>query len=128
METILYGLFFITGFLVHASYTYVLGLGYSVVSIKQSLEDSLLILGKAFERIIVMNEVTYKALEQKGLDTKEIEKYRRLDRLDLDTTMDIGINNIIHFVPSRYKDFLNFHDWKTANKEITRIIKERNNS
>ena len=125
MEIILYGLFFITGYLVHATYTYVLGLGSSVLLLKRATEDGLLILATAYEKNIYMNETTYQSIIKKGLEEEEIEKYRKMDKLEIEATMDLVVGTLVHAVPNRYRELISFKDWKTAEKEITRIIKER---
>jgi hypothetical protein len=125
MEIILYGLFFITGILVHSAYTYVLGLGTLAVTTKQSVDDSLLIMGTTYEKIIGMNESLYKGMIDKGIDEKEIEIHRRMDKAELEALMNIVVINLKGVVPARLGGFANFHDWKTANKEITKIIKFR---
>jgi hypothetical protein len=125
MEIILYGLFFITGFLVHSAYTYVLGLGTLAVTTKQTIDDCLLMIGTTYEKIIGMNESMYKGMIDKGIDEKDIEIHRRMDKAELTALMDIVVINIKGVVPSRLKHFANFNDWNAANKEITKIIKHR---
>ena len=126
MDFILYGLFFITGWLTHAAYTYVLTLGSSALSIKQSVDDCLLLLGAAYEKIIFVNEAIYQGLIKKGVDEKEVELYRKMDKLELDSLMDVAVVNIKTAVPSRYKELMPYGDWKSANKHITSIAKIRN--
>ena len=125
MELILYGLFFITGILVHSAYTYVLGLGTLAVTTKQSIDDSLLLIGTAYEKIIGMNEMMYKNMIDKDIDDKEIEIHRRMDKAEMEALMDIAVINLKGVIPSRLEGFANFHDWKSASKEITKIIKLR---
>ena len=125
MEVILYGLFFITGILAHSAYTFVLGLGTLAVTTKQSIDDSLLIIGQAYEKVVGMNEVMYKAMADKGVDEKEIEIHRRMDKAELEALMNIVVNNLRGAVPKRLQDFANFDNWKAAEKEITKIIKLR---
>ena len=125
MDIILYCLFFITGWLTHASYTYVLTLGSSALSIKQSIDDCLLLLGSAYEKIIFVNEGVYQSLIKKGIDEKEIELHRKMDKLELESLMDIAVVNIKFSIPSRYKELMPCADWKSANKQITSIAKLR---
>ena len=125
MEIILYILFFITGFLVHSTYTYVLGLGTLAVTTKQSIDDCLLIIGTTYEKIIGINESMYKGMNDKGVDEKEIEIHRRMDKAEMEALMDIAVINLKGVIPSRLEGFANFHDWKSASKEITKIIKLR---
>ena len=125
MDIILYGLFFITGWLTHASYTYVLSLGSSALSIKQSIDDCLLLLGSAYEKIIFLNEGVYQSLIKKGIDENEVELYRKMDKLELESLMDVAVVNIKFSIPSRYKELMPCADWKSANKQITSIAKLR---
>jgi hypothetical protein len=125
MDIILYGLFFITGWLTHASYTYVLTLGSSALSIKQSIDDCLLLLGSAYEKIIFVNEGVYQSLIKKGIDENEIELHRKMDKLELESLMDVAVVNIKFSIPSRYKELMPCADWKSANKQITSIAKLR---
>ena len=125
METILYGLFFIVGYLVHATYTHVLGLGIAAVSYKQSMEDCLLIIANTYERQVSLNEGWYVILHQKGFERKEIERLRRKDKIELESTMDVLVGNLISVSPQRFRNLLEFNDWKTANIEVTKIIKRR---
>jgi hypothetical protein len=125
MEFILYGLFFITGVLVHSAYTYVLGLGTLGVTTRQSIDDSLLVIGSTYEKIISMNETMYKGMVEKGVDEKEVDIHRRMDKAELEALMNIVVINLKSVVPKRLQGFANFSDWRTAEKEITKIIKFR---
>jgi hypothetical protein len=125
MEIILYGLFFITGLLAHSAYTYVLGLGFLAVSTKQSINDCLLLLGSAYEKIIGMNEMMYKGMADKGIEEGQIKIHKQMDKAELQSLMDISIYNLKGVIPTRLQSFADFHDWNTASKEITKIIKQR---
>ncbi len=125
MEIILYGLFFIVGYLVHATYAYVLGLGIAAVSYKQSMEDCLLIIANTYERQVSLNEGWYIILHQKGFERQEIERLRKKDKIELESTMDVLIANLISSSPERFRNLLEFNDWKTANLVVTKIIKQR---
>ncbi len=125
MEIILYGLFFIVGYLVHATYTFVLGLGSAAISYRQSVEDCLLIIANTYERQVSLNEGWYIILHQKGFERQEIERLRKKDKIELESTMDVLIANLISSSPERFRNLLEFNDWKTANLVVTKIIKQR---
>tara|TARA_X000001388_G_scaffold46503_1_gene33071 strand:- start:1590 stop:1991 length:402 start_codon:yes stop_codon:yes gene_type:complete len=127
MELILYILFFVVGILVHATYTYVLGTGTLILMVKGSIEDALLVIGTVYEKTIQVQETTYKYLSDCGVDEKEIEIQRKMDKIENDTVFDLIIGNLIHIIPERLKHLALFHNWKTAKKHITKIIKDRNN-
>ncbi len=125
MEIILYGLFFIVGYLVHATYTFVLGLGSAAISHRQSVEDCLLIIANTYERQVSLNEGWYIILHQKGFERQENERLRKKDKIELESTMDVLIANLISSSPERFRNLLEFNDWKTANLVVTKIIKQR---
>jgi len=128
MEIILYGLFFITGYLFHSTITYVLSLGISVTIYKRAVEDCLLLFGDNYEKQIHMNEALYISLKQSGASEEVIKDLKKRDKIKLNEHMNSVIYNMLRIIPSRFKNLVEFNDWETANKEITRIVKERNNS
>ena len=125
MELILHILFFVAGMLVHATYTYVIGAGTLVILVKQSIEDGLLILGTSYEKIVYIQETTYKYLSDCGVSDQEIEIHRKMDKIENETIFDIIVGNLVHVVPERLKHLAPFTNWKTAQKQITKIIKDR---
>jgi|TARA_A100001515_G_scaffold145081_1_gene151864 hypothetical protein len=127
MELILYILFFIVGILVHATYTYVLGAGTLVLMVKGSIEDALLAIGTAYEKTIHIQETTYKYLLDCGVNEKDIELHRKMDKIENETIFDLIIGNLVHVVPKRLKHLAPFNNWKTAQKHLEKIIKDRNN-
>ncbi len=125
MEIILYVLFFITGVLAHSTYTYVLGLGTLAITTRRCIDDCLLIIGTTHEKIKSMNRTFYKSMIDKGVDEKEIEIHQRMDNAELESLMNIVIKNFKGVIPNRLQGLADFHNWKTANKEIAKIIKFR---
>jgi len=128
MEIILYGLFFITGYLFHSTITYVLSLGISVTIYKRAVEDCLLLFGDNYEKQIHMNEALYLSFKQSGAPEEVINDIKKRDKIKLDEHMNSVISNMLKIIPPRFRNLIEFNNWETANKEITRIIKERNNS
>jgi hypothetical protein len=57
-----------------------------------------------------------------------IKDLKKRDKIKLNEHMNSVIYNMLRIIPSRFKNLVEFNDWETANKEITRIVKERNNS
>ena len=72
-----------------------------------------------------MNETMYKGMVEKGVDEKEVDIHRRMDKAELEALMNIVVINLKSVVPKRLQGFANFSDWRTAEKEITKIIKSR---
>jgi hypothetical protein len=128
MEIILYGLFLITGYLFHSTITYVLSLGISVTIYKRAVEDCLLLFGDNYEKQIHMNEALYLSFKQSGAPEEVINDIKKRDKIKLDEHMNSVISNMLKIIPPRFRNLIEFNNWETANKEITRIIKERNNS
>ena len=125
MEFILYGLFFITGWLAHAVVAYVLSLGSSVVLFQRTIEDCLLVVGRTYEGYVTAREYKMENLRIAGKSEKELELERKMDATTMASIQATLIRNILHNVPSKFEGLVRFHDWSSAMDEITRIIKQR---
>lgn len=125
MEIILYGLFFITGYLFHSTITYVLSLGISVTIYKRAVEDCLLLFGDNYEKQIHMNEALYLSFKQNGAPEEIINELKKKDKIKLNDHMNAVISNMLKIIPTRFKNLIEFNNWETAEKEITKIIKSR---
>jgi len=125
MEIILYGLFFITGYLVHSTIVYVLSLGISVTIYKRAVEDCLLLFGDNYEKQIHMNEALYLSFKQNGAPEEIINELKKKDKIKLNDNMNAVISNMLKIIPTRFKNLIEFNNWETAEKEITKIIKSR---
>jgi hypothetical protein len=125
MEIILYGLFFITGYLVHSTIVYVLSLGISVTIYKRAIEDCLLLFADNYEKQIHMNEALYLSFKQSGAPDEVIDDLKKRDKIKLKEHMNSVISNMLKIVPTRFRNLIDFNNWETAEKEITKIIKSR---
>ena len=125
MEIILYGLFFITGYLTHSTIVYVLSLGISVTIYKRAVEDCLLLFGDNYEKQIHMNEALYLSFKQNGAPEEIINELKKKDEIKLNDHMNAVISNMLKIIPKRFKNLIEFNNWETAEKEITKIIKSR---
>ena len=125
MQIILYGLFFLTGYLFHSTITYVLSLGISVTIYKRAVEDCLLLFADNYEKQIHMNEALYLSFKQKGAPEEEVADMKKRDKIKLNEHMNSVISNMLRIIPQRFKNLIEFNNWETAEKEITKIIKSR---
>ena len=125
MEIILYGLFFITGYLTHSTIVYVLSLGISVTIYKRAIEDCLLLFADNYEKQIHMNEALYLSFKQNGAPDEIINELKKKDKIKLNDHMNAVISNMLKIIPKRFKNLIEFNNWETAEKEITKIIKSR---
>ena len=125
MEIILYGLFFITGYLFHSTIVYVLSLGISVTIYKRAVEDCLLLFGDNYEKQIHMNEALYLSFKQSGAPDEVIKELKKKDKIKLKEHMNSVISNMLKIIPIRFRNLIEFSNWETAEKEITKIIKSR---
>ena len=125
MQIILYGLFFLTGYLFHSTITYVLSLGISVTIYKRAVEDCLLLFADNYEKQIHMNEALYISLKQSGASEEVIKDLKKRDKIKLNEHMNSVISNMLKIIPIRFKNLVEFSNWETAEKEVTKIIKSR---
>jgi hypothetical protein len=125
MEVILYGLFFITGYLMHSTIVYVLSLGVSVTIYKRAVEDCLLLFADNYEKQIHMNEALYLSFEKGGAPEEIIKDLKKRDKIKLNEHMNSVILNMLRIIPDRFRNLVDFNNWKTAEIQITKIIKSR---
>jgi len=125
MEIILYGLFFITGYLFHSAFVYVLSMGVSVTIYKRAVEDCLLLFADNYEKQIHMNEALYLSFKQSGAPEQVIKDLKKRDKIKLNDQMNSVISNMLKIIPPRFRNLVEFNNWETAEKEITKIIKSR---
>ena len=125
MEIILYGLFFITGYLFHSAFVYVLSLGVSVTIYKNAIDDCLLLYASNYEKQVHMNEALYLSLKQSGASDEVLRDLKKRDKIKLTELMNSAITNMLKIVPTKFRNLLTFNNWETAEKEITKIIKSR---
>jgi hypothetical protein len=125
MDFILYGLFFITGWLTHAVVAYILSLGSSALLFQRTMEDCLLVVGRTYEGYIFAQEYKMEHLRLAGKSEKELEIEQKMDATTMASIQATLIRNILHNVPSKFEGLVRFHDWDSAMDEVTRIIKER---
>ena len=125
MEIILYGLFFITGYLFHSAFVYVLSLGVSVTIYKNAIDDCLLLYASNYEKQVHMNEALYLSLKQSGASDEVLRDLKKRDKIKLKKLMNSAITNMLKIVPTKFRNLLTFNNWETAEKEITKIIKSR---
>ena len=125
MDIILYGLFFLTGYLMHSTLVYVLSLGVSVTIYKRAVEDCLLLFADNYEKQVHMNEAFYLSFKQKGSPEDVIKDMKKRDKIKLNQHMNSVISNMLRIIPERFRNLIEFSNWETAEKEITKIIKSR---
>ena len=125
MNIVLYGLFFITGYLFHSTVTYVLSLGISVTIYKRAVEDCLLLFADNYEKQKHLNEALYIHFKQSGASDEIIKDLKKKDKIKLKGHMNSIVTNMLSLIPMRFKNLVEFTDWETAEKEVTKIIKSR---
>ena len=72
-----------------------------------------------------MNETIYTTLKKSGAPDEVIKDVKKRDKIILNDHMNSVISNILRIIPERFKNLVEFNNWETAEKEITKIIKSR---
>jgi hypothetical protein len=102
-----------------------LSLGISVTIYKRAVEDCLLLFADNYEKQTHMNEALYLSFKQNGASEEVIKDMKKRDKIKLKGHMDSIISNMLNIIPIRFKNLVEFNNWETAEKEVTRIIKSR---
>ena len=72
-----------------------------------------------------MNEALYLSFKQSGAPEEVIKDLKKRDKIKLNEHMNAVIANMLKIIPPRFKNLIEFNNWETAEKEITKIIKSR---
>ncbi len=72
-----------------------------------------------------MNEALYLSFKQKGAPEEVIADMKKRDKIKLNEHMNSVISNMLRIIPQRFKNLIEFNNWETAEKEVTKIIKSR---
>jgi hypothetical protein len=72
-----------------------------------------------------MNEALYLSFKQSGAPEEVIADMKKRDKIKLNEHMNSVISNMLRIIPQRFKNLIEFNNWETAEKEVTKIIKSR---
>ena len=72
-----------------------------------------------------MNEALYLSFKQSGAPDEVIKELKKKDKIKLKEHMNSVISNMLKIIPERFRNLIEFNNWETAEKEITKIIKSR---
>tara|TARA_B100000131_G_C17943361_1_gene543302 strand:+ start:381 stop:764 length:384 start_codon:yes stop_codon:yes gene_type:complete len=117
-------LVFCLGFVFALIWNWLLGLGTSVVLIKNTINDCLLIMAKNIQTAYQSNEIKYLALQISEKDEKYIEFQKRVDNEQLVSLQNTIIRNFINSIPPKYNHLVKFGDWESAINYLNSTIKK----
>jgi hypothetical protein len=92
---------------------------------KRAVEDCLLLFADNYEKQIHMNEALYLSFEKGGAPEEIIKDLKKRDKIKLNEHMNSVILNMLRIIPDRFRNLVDFNNWKTAEIQITKIIKSR---
>lgn len=115
---------FIAGMIVCKLLGGMLSLGFSVLVLKQSRNDSLKILGMICQELVEIHELKRLEMVRMGKSDKEIQISQNVSKYHLKSIQDTVVRNLISVFPRNHDDILNFSDWESAMDQLNILIKE----
>ena len=103
-----------SGYLFSLFLSYLLRLGQGISIIKQSVDDSLMMFANASQKVRELNELSYFTMRKEGKTEDQIAIIERYDKMQINSTQNILIRNLITKIPHRYSNIFKFHDWDSA--------------
>ncbi len=97
-------------------------LGQTIIMVKTTINDCLLIMAKNIQTAYESNELKYHAMEIANKDSKYIEFQKKVDNSQLLSLQNTIIRNFINSIPTRYSRLVKFSDWKTAMSHLDDTI------
>jgi len=122
---LLYFLIFIGGALTSSLLSYILTFGYSILTMKKTVFDCLLVIARNVQAAYDIHELKNLALEIAGKDEKFIDFQKKLDQKELKSLKNTIIRNFINSVPPKYDNIIPFSDWDSAMLYLETEIKTR---
>ena len=115
---------FLCGIVAHSIWNYLVNIGSTIVMLKRTIVDCVLILAKNIQSVHELNHLKQEAWNLIGRDEKYIEFQKRADRITMSSLQNTAIRNFINSIPPKYSHLIKFHDWDSAMKYIDTVIKE----
>ena len=107
-------LMFLSGWCMHVLWAYLVGLGQTVIIMRSSMLDCLLMMGKNIQSVYEINYIKYETWKLMDRDEKYIAYQKLVDERELQSMKDLVIRNFINAIPPKYNHLVEFHDWDSA--------------
>ena len=111
---LLYFVSFVAGILVNALWGYMLGLGHSILMMRQTITDCLMVMARNIQAAYEINQLKYMAMDMSGKDKKFIDFQKSLDEKELKSLRNTVIRNFVNSIPPKYNSSVPFSDWDSA--------------
>ena len=115
---------FAGGVCFHAMWAYLVTMGYSLVMMRTTINDSIILLAKNIQSVYEINHIKEEAWKLAERDEKYIEFQKTIDEREIKSLKSTCIRNFINAIPPKYNHLVKFHDWSSAMNYIDKIIKE----
>jgi len=126
MDQIIYiTISFIVGVVLTRLWYSIVGLGYTSILMKRTINDCLLVMADNIQSSHESCEIKYAAFKIAERDDKYIEFQKKIDKQQQRTLQKTIIRNFMNSVPQSYNHLVEFHDWDSAMKHLTDQLKRR---
>ena len=116
-------IWFFAGVFVYRTLTAMLTYGHMAIFVKETMAQTLKLMGTVAEDIGFIKEVKYKHMSESGASDESIQLIKEIDDRTFNVWKSICISHMITNTPQPYRRQLKFEDWDDAMKELDRIYK-----
>jgi hypothetical protein len=122
---LMYFMAFMFGICTNMVWNYIYALGSSLIMVKATINDSLMLLAKNVQSVYEIHHLKQIALEVAEKDERLVEFHKSRDKSELDSLKNTAIRNFINSVPTRYSRLLPFDSWGTAMDYLDAELKSK---
>jgi len=116
-------IWFFAGVFVYRTLTAMLTYGHMAVFVKETMAQTLKLMGTVAEDIGFIKETKYKSMADCGASIEDVQRIREVDDRSFNMWKSTSIAHMLVNCPKPYKHTLKFEDWESAMEELDRLYK-----
>ena len=116
-------LYLITGMIITLLFNYVLGIGASVLILKQVQKSCAILFVTSAQGLQEILELKYMAMREANRSDQNVMAQRYIDQMNIDSIKATIMKNYTNVFPSSYENIMEFSNWKELEKYVNNTFK-----
>jgi hypothetical protein len=115
---------FIFGMIISWVFNYIMGLGYSVLLLRQAQKSCAALLLASDQGLQQVLHLKYLALEESDRSQQNITAQKYIDQLNIDSVKKTIMKNYVLAFPRSYENILEYKTWEEMENFVDKTLKE----
>ena len=116
-------LYLITGMIITLLFNYVLGIGASVLILKQVQKSCAILFVTSAQGLQEILELKYMAMREANRSDQNVMAQRYIDQMNIDSIKATIMKNYTNVFPSSYENIMEFSNWEELEKYVNNTFK-----